>query len=574
MPSPALGGFPRQPPASKKRGILLAIGVLAALVVIAGAVIALTRPKATDAPGTGGAAGSTPAPRPAAGPPCRDDVPATPPASETGDETVQRGGTLRVGLADESEGFEPTRGLTPSGQLIASAIYDPIAVLDDEGVVQPFLATAIDHNADFTEFTVTLPANVTFHDGSPLDSKAVEANWAIYRANKLTGRAFSSIKSVDLPDDLHVVVVMARPWPTFPQILAGQFGYIESPAVIGTPAAGKTPVGTGPYRYKDWRPGSAFVVTRNESYWRDAGQSGPYLDTIEFLPITDDLARVAAYESGDVDVIIAANTDAIAKLQAAAPVATTIASINFVALNTAREPFNDPAARRALALATDQTALAKRLGSDLVEPITSPFPSDNPWCVDDTGAPGYDVAEAKRLAADYEKRNGKPITFVLDAPSTADAPPLANALIEQWNQAGIKATFGQYERTKFVFKLVGGNYQAGVHTLRSVRDPDTYYDWFHSSPDAEDKLNLNLSRIADPAIDKVLEIGRSSTDHADRTAAYAELVRLLNKDLPFLWLYATPQTIVANPRVRGAEPLTNPVRPGSRPWSAGVWIAA
>jgi ABC-type transport system substrate-binding protein len=554
--------------------VLAVAAVVAVLALVAGTAFVLTRdrgdnagaPPGTGAPDPSGATGAT------AGPGCHA-VDAAPAADDAA--AAKSGGTLRVGLSDESEGFDPTRsGLNASGLIVASTIFDPLAQITDDGQVQPYLATAIDHNPDSTSFAISLPANVTFHDGTKLDANAVKANIEASRTNKVVGPAYAPIDQVRVDDPQHLTITMKTSWPAFPVLLSGQLGMIESPAVLGTDAGAKKPVGTGPYEYKDWRPGQVLTVTKNPSYWRASPTAGPFLDTIEFHPITDDFSRIAALHAGNLDVAMATDSDAITKLRSSGPAPAELASMNYVVLNTTKAPFNDPRARRAVALATDTASLVAGFHSDLVQPLASPFPADSRWCVADSGATGYDLAAAHDLAAAYQKDTGKPLSFKLSLASSPGAPQLGKALVDMWAKAGIQATLGPSDRTNFLLSVLAGGYQAGLQNQRPVQDPDSLYDWVHTPPSglAPNDPTLNLSRISDPALDKAVEISRRTSNPADRQQVVSEIVRLINKDVPYVWLYATSQTIAGSGKVHGISSLESPSRPTPRPWASGVWV--
>ena len=83
----------------------------------------------------------------------------------------ERGGSLTFGIDTEESGFDPTTARWDEGGfLYGRTVFDPLAIVNAAGGVEPYLAQSITSNADFTAFTITLRPNIVFHDGTPLDA--------------------------------------------------------------------------------------------------------------------------------------------------------------------------------------------------------------------------------------------------------------------------------------------------------------------------------------------------------------------------------------------------------------------
>lgn len=565
----AVVGDPR---GSGRRATIVAGAAVLAVAIVAAVLVVVARRGADPAavPAGGGAGtetgGGMPASHPATEPDCVG--PGAPPADAG--VPPREGGVLSMALAAESDGFDPTRfGFNPSGLLVASTVYDPLAVWQ-EGRVVPWLAESIEADPTSTVWTIRLRSGVRFHDGLPLDADALRANLEASRANRLLGPAYSPIRDVAVTGPLEVRLTMAAPWPAFANLLTSQFGYVASPAAVGTEAGAKKPVGTGPFRFEEWLPGKRLTVTRNADYWRPGE---PHLDRIEFSVVGDAFSRQRALQGGEVDALVTDDADAIAAAEhAGLPTGVGLDTVSFVTLNTLIPPFDDERARRAVALATDRDALVAAESSGLLEPAVSPFPSDNPWCTRDTGAVPYDPEAARALAAGYEADNGSPLAFALLVPTDPVDERVAAQLQAQWAKVGIQVDLEPDPGPAVAMALVGGRYQAGLHRLRPPADPDVLYDWFHAGPASLGK-GLNLSRIEDPELDRLLDAGRTTTDADARRAAYEQFVRRLNEVVPFVWLYATPGAVVTTGDVHGTQSLLDPQRQLSAPWASTVWLA-
>src|SRR5262245_41492044 len=182
-------------------------------------------------------------------PPGASDAPLTPNAqgaalSGPGDAESRDGGNLIYGMEAEPEGLDPTRyAFSQSGNLVASAVFDPLATLDANGKPVPYLATSIEPNADFTVWTIGIPTGVTFHDGTPLTAQIVAQGLDAYRKSLIIGPSMNGwYVSATAPDATHVVVTTAYPFRILPGALATQIGYVFAPSMLDDTTLAKKPV--------------------------------------------------------------------------------------------------------------------------------------------------------------------------------------------------------------------------------------------------------------------------------------------------------------------------------------------
>jgi peptide/nickel transport system substrate-binding protein len=186
--------------------------------------------------------------------------PTAPPADI---ENVQTGGRLVVGLDSETDGYNPTTNrFAHSGHTVASAIYDTLATIDADGEAVPYLAESIEPNDDFTEWTVTLPEGIEFHDGSPLTAAAIVEVWEFHQTGLVTSSSLTDLTEIEAVDDLTVVFHTARPWASFPFLLTTQVGYVMAPSMLTEPDSGSLPVGTGPFKLDSWDRGTSWTGVR------------------------------------------------------------------------------------------------------------------------------------------------------------------------------------------------------------------------------------------------------------------------------------------------------------------------
>jgi peptide/nickel transport system substrate-binding protein len=294
------------------------------------------------------------------------------PASDE-DATPVRGGSLTYGLeAETGDGWcLPEAQLAISGIMVARSIYDTLTAPNSEGEYVPHLAEAVEPNAEFTEWTITLREGVTFHDGSPLTAEVVKDNLDAYRG-QYPGRSsllfvfiLDAIDTVEVTGDLEVTVTTDVPWVAFPAFLysSGRLGIVGQAQLDDAETCDRALVGTGPFRLESWQRDQELVAVRNPDYWQEApdGEPYPYLDEIRFQPIVESGQRVNALEAGDIQVMHTSTPDEFVALEALAADGVVdlrdsqdFAEVAFVQINASHPPLDDVRIRRAMAMAIDR----------------------------------------------------------------------------------------------------------------------------------------------------------------------------------------------------------------------------
>lgn len=466
------------------------------------------------------------------------------------------GGELVYGLEAESEGWNPTKTRwATSGTTVALTMFDPLAAFDDGGRVVPYLAEEITPNASFTEWTITLREGVRFHNGEPLTSAAVKASLEGHAASSLTGALVTPIERVDTPDERTAVVVMSEGWSAFPAMLTGQIGMVPAPAQLADPTEGNVshPIGTGPFVFDEWLRDDQLVVERNDDYWRDGL---PHLDSITFRTVRDPSERLAALESGQLDMAhlkdpatVAAARELAAAGDAQVVLDPTEPEELFLLLNQGRPPFDDLDAREAVRAAVDVDAYLDTFGEGITERATGPFPSSSPWYAE-TEWPDADPGEARALVEDLEADGGD-LTVELIATKTPDDIASATMIEGMLEEAGIDVEVRYLDQQDLLLQTSAGTYDIALWRGFSAPDPDgDYLSWHSSTSRPVGELSINLGRLEDAEVDAALDAGRGTLDAETRTDAYADLQQRFTEVVPYVWIHHVPWTIVADTDVR------------------------
>ena len=489
------------------------------------------------------------------------------------------GGAVKFALEGESDGFNPTTNRWAiSGHMVGSAVFDPLSAYDENGIAQPYLAKAFTPSADFKTWTIELRPNVNFSDGTPVDGAAVAKSLNAMRKDPLVGIALSNVASVTAAGSLSVTVAVIDPDASLAAELTTQVGYVAAPAQIDAapPANTRSPIGSGPFIQKEWVPDNHWSGVKNPNYWRsDAkGNKLPYLDSLEFRPITDPQNRVNALLAGDVNMIHTTDFPAMAKLSSEAQSGViqvvfdhTQTEESFIMFNTAKAPVDDVRVREGLKLCTDPSAI--RIVSETPDDraADSQFTKDSPWYFD-TGFKTNDPAAGKALIEKVESEKG-PISLSL---TTTPVPANVNvtALIkQQWEACGVSVTTTTTEQSKFILDMATGNYQADRTRQFSGTDPAVDYVWW-TGKNATGPLALNFALLNDPELNAALDKGRASPDVAIRKEAYATVQKRQTALVPYVWLAHSQWALGAAKNIRNFTSMTLPDGAKAQPFQGGT----
>ena len=512
-------------------------------------------------------------------------------------ETPVPGGKLVVGIeADTGSPWEPSKALcAASCYMTVGGIYDALASVTTDGKIVPYLAESITPNADYTVWTFKARSGITFHDGTPFNAAAMVDNMTRQYKSFLVGKVFSDVATnpdgspqIVATDDMTMTITMKRPWVVFPIYLAAEPGWMASPTWMAAadkdPSLEPKPVGTGPFIFKDYKPGESFDATKNPNYWN---KPYPYLDEYETRVIPDALTRASALEAGDVDIIHTTNGDSITKFRKEPDKFPMVeqsdyGETNYTLLNVTQEgsPLTDARVRCAMANATDAQAIIDKVDAGVPKLANGPFSPKQLGHLDDTGYPvKQDMAKAQELVKSYKADHPGPLNIKLSTTQDATNLIIAQAQQEFFKQAGFDdVQISQIEQAKFILVALQGDFQAFQWRNHGGFDLDGQYIWW-SSENAlpPGQLALNFGRIKDPVIDKALAENRETTDPAVKKEAAETVNKEFGTQCYDLWTFWTVWGLPHSANVMGVGQFTNPDGSSADPGNGvfdmrSVWI--
>jgi len=464
-----------------------------------------------------------------------------------------RGGTVTMGVEQDIAGFDPiVVGVYDTGPMAAAALlFDTLTRLDDNGVVEPRLALSWSSSPDFKKWTFKLRPGVKFQDGSPFDAEAVAFNYdrMMDPANNCRCAFFlNGISNIDTPDELTVVYHLRVPSVNFPALLSppAVTNVFHSPKAIKELGEGYNhhPVGTGPFKLKSWQIGDRIVLERNPDYWNPGH---PYLDEVVIRPLPDPGARFASLVAGDVDIIWDDQADAIKKAMGMPSLRVNQydgSGISTIVLNVKKPPLDDIRVRQALRYAADIQGFADAFAEGLYQPAKDPYGSGSFVKCKDPGTLPFDLAKAQALVKEY----GKPINLKFMVTAEPRGMGIGQIFQEFWKAAGITVTLDPVDQTTFVTKSFQHDFEIGGWRIADLADPEPqmYADFHTGSP-------VNIAQYSNPEVDKLLEEARSVADQEKRIADYCQIAKILNKEVPWIWLFSNHYFNIAKAELKGVH---------------------
>ncbi|GAB6931280.1 glutathione ABC transporter substrate-binding protein GsiB [Paenibacillus sp. JCM 10914] len=283
----------------------------------------------------------------------------------------------------------------------ARTMYEGLMGFNERMELIPVLAENHSISEDGLTYTFQLRQNVKFHDGTDFNADAVIANMdrIMNEENNLRmRRSFTTVEKVEAADENTVVFTLNQPYNAFLNKTAMAL-MISPKALEDGVDVTKTPVGTAPYKFKEWVQGDRLTVVKNEDYWQ---ANVPKVDSITFRPVPENGSRIAMLKTGEADFIYPMPTEQVSEVEGDSNIIIdTIDStiVRYVTLNTMKEPYDDLKVRQAINHAIDKEAFIKVVKSGLGTPLTSTMSSMTQH-YSEQPAYEYDIEKAKSLLAE------------------------------------------------------------------------------------------------------------------------------------------------------------------------------
>jgi peptide/nickel transport system substrate-binding protein len=431
-------------------------------------------------------------------------------------------------------------------------VYSELVTTDAQGKVVGDLATKWTTSPDGKTVTFTLRNGVTWQDGSKFSSADVKASLARILDEKTGAVARSNltvISSVDAPDASTVVLHLSQPSTSLLYSLASVNSAIESAKDIRAGTVGKTPDGTGPFAWKEWKQGQQVTLTANKNYFRGA----PKIGTLEFRVIPDESSILSGMTAGAFQLGLISDPG-VAK-QATGGNYTLVKqpalAYHTLMLNGRRGPLKNEKVRQAISCAIDRKQLLQTAAFDdgtVTGPITSPAfqysATDGLPCT-----PG-DTTQAKQLLASAGFAKGITLRTIVETGEYATAVAEGQNLQSQLAKIGVRLKLQQMSTSPYVTAWLAADFDAAVALNGGSYDPYLMYGRYWT-PGAS---LAKPSGLDSPTLGDLLTRGNQTTDNAQRQSIFRELQKQLLVESPWVWTFRSDDYYLVGKNVHGFTP--------------------
>ena len=477
---------------------------------------------------------------------CMAMLAATPAAAQ------KKGGTLRLYHNDNPPSTslheEATiASVTPFAAIFNNlVVFDPAKVHESIDTVIPDLAESWSWDSTNTKLTFKLRQGVKWHDGQPFTAKDVQCTWRMLIGKTETQDFkrnprkvwYTKLQDVAINGDHEATFELSEPQPSLPVLLASAFSPVY-PCHVPQQVMRTKPVGTGPFKFVEFKRGESVRLVRNPDYWK---KDRPYLDEITFRMIDSRATRMLAFATGEYDITFPSDVSVplMKDIKARAPHAicemtTTGTQINLM-VNRVNPPFDNPDIRKAMSLALDRKpfntilmeGLARMGGAMLAKP-------EGEWGMPPemvASLTGYgpdaakNIAEAQTIMQKLGYSDAKPLQIKIQTRNLPTYRDPGVILTDQLKKIYIVSELDILDTPRWYARLAKKDYTIGLNvTGVSVDDPDGNIVENYSC-----KSERNYTQYCNAEVDRLLTAQSSELDKEKRRKMVWDIERLLVED--------------------------------------------
>jgi peptide/nickel transport system substrate-binding protein len=468
-------------------------------------------------------------------------------------EPERRPGSLVLALESNPAQLDPRYASDANSVRVSKLIFSSLIRSDGRSPPRPELAERWETPDDLT-YIFHLRSGVVFHDGRPLTAADVKFTYdcVLDPANASPHR--------DTFRPLEAVEVAGRRAVKF-HLRTAHAAFLESADLGIVPDKGASTcrddslIGAGPFVFQGSSPGERITLKSNPLYWK----GGPAVDTVTVRVVPDAVVRVLEFKKGAIDFL---QNDIEPELlpwlrenTAARIVTIPGTTFQYIGMNLEHPVLKRREVRQALAYAIDQQRLVRYLMKGLADPATGLLIPSH-WAYEpDVARWPYRPEEAKNLLDQAGLRDpdgeGPLPRFKLSYKATTldRSRRMAEALQEQLRKVGIELEIRVYEWGTFYSDVKKGNFHLYSLSWIGARDPDVYFNLFHSA--SVPPRGNNRGRYRNPELDRLLEQGRTTLELSERRRIYGRVQKIIAADLPYIPVWWLKNVVVTRPELRG-----------------------
>jgi peptide/nickel transport system substrate-binding protein len=480
------------------------------------------------------------------------------------------GDALVEGSIGDASNLIPILATDSSSHSVAGLIYNGLLKYDKDLKLTGDLAEGYEVSEDKKIITFHLRKGVKWHDGAPFVSEDVKFTYELIVDEK-TPTAYDSdfrlIERVEIPDNYTVKVFYKVPYA--PALASWTTSILPSHLLKGVEITKsplqRKPVGTGPYKFFEWKPGDSITLVANTSYF----ESSPNIERYIFRIIPDSATMFLELLNGTIDLMglsplqYAKQTDNPRFKERYNKYKYLSNSYTYVGYNLKNPLFQDKRVRQALTYATPKDDIIEGALFGLGTRATGPYKPTSPWYNPDVKKYDYNLEKAKKLLSEagfvdkdgdgiLEKGNLKLKFTIITNQGNSSRSMVAEILQNSWAKIGVKVDIRILEWATFINEYIDKrNFDAVILGWTIPLEPDLYDIW-HSSR-CEGK-NLNFICFQNAEVDKLIQDARVEFDFDKRKKMYDRIQEILAEEQPYTFLYVGESLIALSNRFENIEP--------------------
>jgi peptide/nickel transport system substrate-binding protein len=502
----------------------------------------------------------------------------------------KQGGTLRIYHRDSPASMSTYEETTISTSIPMMGVFNNLIVFDPSEPqnrldnIIPDLAERWWWSDDGKDLTFKLRKGVKWHDGKPFTASDVKCSWELLLGkakDKLRINAreawWINLNEVTADAEDKATFHLKRPQPSFLALLASGLTPVY-PCHISPAEMRQHPIGTGPFKFVEFKPNQSIKVARNPDYWKPGK---PYLDGVEYTIIPNRSTAMLAFAAGNFDltfpyeITIAMLRDLRSQMPQAVCEVNSM-NVSMTLSVTQKPPFDNQELRRAIALSLDRKAFIDILGDGQGDIGTALLPApEGQWGMPKDMMemlPGYgaDVKSSRAQAQQIMRSLGygpdNRINVKIITRNLPDFRDPASIVADQLKNIWIDAELELVETANFLPKLVRSDFVFALTAIGSgLDDPDQN---FYENYICDSKRNY--SRYCNRDADKLIDQQSMERDVQKRRQLVWEIDRRLQEDIARPILFYMKKATCWSPQMRGLTLQVNSIYNGWR--MEDVWL--
>jgi peptide/nickel transport system substrate-binding protein len=434
---------------------------------------------------------------------------------------------LRVAVSSNLNTLDVPKTKIGEEYVVNYLLFNGLTDIGPDMKVRPDLAERWESTPDLKTWTFYLRKGVRFHHGREVDAEdvVVSINRILEKATGSAARVnLLVIKDVVALDKHTVRFTLNLAYAGFAEVLGDRVAKITPRDRIDTLAT--NPIGTGPFKFKEFVPADHVTVVKNPDYFEGA----PALDQVILRIMPESAAQVTALEAGSVELIFNLPLEAMDKLKANPNVMVdSVPTSNWeaVVMRTDVPPFNNVKLRQALAAVADKQALTSIALFGHGTPSHTAIPPSHPFYNDAIPIRKPDVEAGKKLMAEAGYANGIDVKMFIPA-GRPTRERLGIAIRDMAKPIGMRIELQRVPWDKFIADIEG---KAEFFTDGFLSRPtvDTFiYTWYHSTG----SWNAITWHYSNPKVDEILERARATASEEEQKRLYREIQAIVDRDVP------------------------------------------